>query len=105
MAGELQLKFSRNRWKTRYVTMSDDHLHVYKSSADRSRREALPLTFASVKETAVPLTANKDKKHLHRFELWSGLRHVQVLYFAYHFLKRSEKNSKLKTLSFVVCNF
>ena len=78
MAGELQLKFSRNRWKPRYVTMSDDHLYVYKSAQDRSRREELPLTFASVKEIARPLTAPKDKKHLYRFELWSGLRHVLV---------------------------
>jgi len=81
LQGSLSVKMSRNRWRTRWLKLTSDHLFVFKTSAARSPAlEVFPLTFASVKET----TASKGARY--EFELFSGLRHevfatdnVQVL--------------------------
>ncbi len=81
LQGSLSVKMSRNRWRTRWLKLTSDHLFVFKTSAARSTAlEVFPLTFASVKET----TASKGARY--EFELFSGLRHevfstdnVQVL--------------------------
>jgi hypothetical protein len=73
LQGELLMKQSRNRWRSRWLKLTNDNLFVFKAASSRSNAlDVFPLTFASVKETAPEVHGKTTRFH---FELFSGLRH------------------------------